>query len=69
MRVRLESAHGREQLAKAIERLGGSALTIGDTLELVHPDRIAAQDSRIELAFFVRAWASTQVEHTPEIIG
>jgi hypothetical protein len=55
--VRLQKRSSVAQLAAAVERVGGSALAIGDTLELVHPSGQVTRHERCELEFFVRAWA------------
>jgi hypothetical protein len=56
MRVRLNTRAAAVELAAAVERAGGSALVIGDTIELVHPSGDVSPDANTELAFFVRAW-------------
>jgi hypothetical protein len=63
MRVRLHERSVLADLAAALERAGGSALVIGDTLELVHPSGTVAAHENCELEFFVRAWV-VGAEHT-----
>ena len=58
MRVRLKTRAAAVELAAAVERVGGSALVIGDTIELVHPSGNVSSHTNTELEFFVRAWAT-----------
>jgi hypothetical protein len=58
MRVRLKTRAAAVELAAAVERVGGSALVIGDTIELVHPSGSVSPHTNAELEFFVRAWAT-----------
>jgi hypothetical protein len=58
MRVRLKTRAAAVQLAAAVERVGGTALVIGDTIELVHPSGGVSPHTNTELEFFVRAWAT-----------
>jgi hypothetical protein len=58
MRVRLKTRAAAVELAAAVERVGGSALVIGDTIELVHPSGDVSPYTNTELEFFVRAWAT-----------
>lgn len=58
MRVRLKTRAAAVELAAAVERVGGSALVIGDTIELVHPSGNVSPHTNTELEFFVRAWVS-----------
>jgi hypothetical protein len=58
MRVRLKTRAAAVELAAAVERAGGSALVIGETIELVHPSGNVSPHTNAELEFFVRAWAT-----------
>ena len=58
MRVRLKTRSAAVDLAAAVERAGGMALVIGDTIELVHPSGRVSPHTNTELEFFVRAWAT-----------
>lgn len=71
MRVRLKTRAAAVELAAAVERVGGSALVIGDTIELVHPSGDVSPYTNTELEFFVRAWAAgeTAERSTVEILG
>ena len=74
MRVRLKTRSAAVDLAAAVERAGGLALVIGDTIELVHPSGRVSAHTNTELEFFVRAWATASeraaTERAPvEILG
>ena len=58
MRVLLKTRAAAVELAAAVERVGGTALVIGDTIELVHPSGSVSPHTNTELEFFVRAWAT-----------
>jgi hypothetical protein len=57
--VRLRPANTRtgQAFAEAFEDLGGSVLTVGKTLELVHPSGEVGELQDVELKFYVRAWS------------
>ena len=70
MRLRVEPAVARERLAAEVEALGGSALAVGETLELFYPVEDGHQDQeRIELTFFVRAWLCGQPDVDAEVLA
>lgn len=71
MKVRLEPADARARLAAALEALGGRALAVGETLELSYPvGELAPPDQeRLELLFFVRAWAASDPSIQAEIVA
>lgn len=57
MRVRPANARASRSFAEAFEDLGGSVLTVGKTLELVHPSGRVGELEDVQLKFYVRAWS------------
>src|SRR5262245_16982563 len=60
VRVRPVNTRTARAFTDAFEDLGGSVLTVGKTLELVHPSGNVGQYEDAELGFFVRAWSLAQ---------
>ncbi len=71
MRLHIQPTAARERLAADLQALGGRAFTVGETLELSYPQgRSASPDQeRIELLFFVRAWAASDPSVQAEIVA
>ncbi len=59
MRLRPANRHTAAAFTEAFEDLGGSVLTVGKTLELVHPSGEVGELQDVELKFYVRAWSLT----------
>ena len=60
MKLRVEPEDARARLTAELEAHGGRAVAVGETLELSYPVgqlAIPGQE-RMELLFFVRAWAA-----------
>lgn len=70
MKLHIEPAAARERLVTAIEALGGRAVAVGRVLELSYPagQHEAAEQERLELLFFVRAWAASDPTIEAEIL-
>jgi hypothetical protein len=70
MRLRVEPASARKQLAAEIVRLGGLARAVGTSLDLSYPPaELADHDQeRTELTFFVRAWLAAEIGVQAEVL-
>jgi hypothetical protein len=57
VRVRPAGTEEAQSFSEMFEQLGGTALPVGQTLELVHPSGDVGFYEEVELRFFVRAWS------------
>jgi len=57
VRVRPATAEKAASFSEAFEELGGTALSVGKTLELVHPSGSVGELEDVEIRFFIRAWS------------
>ena len=71
MKLRVEPAAARERLKVEIEALGGAAHAHGQLLELSYADESLMEHGQegLELAFFVRAWLSSQPDVIAEVVA
>jgi alpha-D-ribose 1-methylphosphonate 5-triphosphate synthase subunit PhnI len=71
MRLRVEPAAAREQLAEQIRGLGGQVIAVGSILDMAYAaeDLVDANQGSLELMFFVRAWLSAQPEAVAEMLA
>jgi hypothetical protein len=70
MRIRISEPRLLPQLLESLRRGDCLALPVDDaTCEVVHEDARDEREARVELQFFVRAWAGAHPDVRAELVG